>query len=359
MRSKTTKPKVLVLYNEPVLPADHPDTDSEREILESVDAICTCLAAGDFRIARLGVSTDPQVLLNGLRKYRPDVVFNLFEGISDHGDTEAYVAGVLQWLGVPFTGCPFQSLCLARNKPLTKRLLLGDGLPTPEFFVVNELPVPEIPLDWPMIVKPGEEDASVGLDQGSVVTDREQLIERVTWMLETYGPPVLIEEYIAGREFNVSLIEDPELRTLPISEITFAQAEPNYWPIVTYDAKWRPDSRDFVATPPRFPTDLSPRLAERLAALAQRAYRLMECRDYARVDFRVRHPSRPYILEVNPNPDISPGAGLARALSAAGSSLTQFTIDLVARALARGAQPAVHSANSKIQRIPQFIDQSA
>src|SRR5262249_20724409 len=225
---------------------------------------------------------------------------------------------------------------LALNKHLTKNLLRGAGLPTPEFFVVEDLPIPECRLEWPVIVKPATQDASVGLDQGSVVTDQRSLNRRVAAMLENYGPPVLVEEFIRGREFNVALIEVPDLRILPVSEILFEERDPNYWPIVTYDAKWRPSSREYRATPPRCPAEISRRLAERLSSIAYRAYRLLGCRDYARVDFRVRPSGKPYILEVNPNPDYSPSAGFAGGLRSAGCTHGQFTVELVQTALARG-----------------------
>jgi D-alanine-D-alanine ligase len=332
--------RVLILYNEPVLPEDHPDAVSEHEILETVEAVHGHLAAAGYGAVRLGVGRDPAPLLSGLRAHRPDVVFNLFEGLADVGHTEAHVAGLLDWLGVPFTGCPHQALSLARDKHLAKYLLQGAGLPTPGFFVVEELPVPDCPLGWPVIVKPANQDASVGLDQGSVVTDQLRLRERVAYLLDAYGPPALVEQFIAGRELNVGLIEAPDLRVLPISEILFQEAGPGYWPIVTYDAKWKPGSRDYEATPPRYPAELSPRLREKLASLAARAFRVLGCRDYARVDFRVRPGGKPYILEVNPNPDFSPNAGLAGGLASAGLTHAQFTLQLVERALARGRQTA-------------------
>jgi D-alanine-D-alanine ligase len=318
------------------LPADHTDAVSEYEILDTVEAVDQALAAAGFEVARLGVGREPRALLDGLRSLDADVVFNLFEGLADHGDTEAHVAGVLEWLGIPFTGCPFQTLCTARNKPLTKHLLRGASLPTPDFLVVEDLPVPLCPLEWPVIAKPAHQDASVGLDQGSVVTDQESLEKRVAYLLDAYGPPVLVEQFIRGRELNVGLIEAPDLRVLPVSEVLFIDKDPSYWPIVTYDAKWKPGSRDYEATPPRYPAEVSPRLAERLGALARRAFRLLGCRDYARVDFRVRPPGKPYILEVNPNPDFSPSAGLAGGLGSAGLTHARFAVDLVKRALARG-----------------------
>lgn len=328
--------RVLILYNEPVLPLDHPDADSEHEILYTVDVVAKTLGEAGFDVCRLGVSHDPSVLLAGLQAQRPDVVFNLFEGTADQGHNEAYVAGILEWLGIPFTGSPFQTLCLARNKHLTKHLLKGAGLPTADFFVVDELPVPDCPLEWPVIVKPATQDASVGLDQGSVVTDQARLAERVASLLKAYGPPVLVEQFIRGREFNMGLIESPTLRVLPVSEVLFVDTDPNFWPIVTYDAKWKPGTRDYESTPPRYPADVTPKLAERLGSLAQDAFRLLGCRDYARVDFRVRPSGKAYILEVNPNPDFSPTAGLAGGLGSANLTHAQFTVDLIHAALARG-----------------------
>jgi D-alanine-D-alanine ligase len=336
----TSPARVLILYNEPVLPVTHPDADSEHEILYTVDAVHQALTEAGYPVDRLGVARDPDVLLSGIRDRRPDVVFNLFEGLADFNSSEAHVAGLLEWLGLPFTGCPYQTLCLARTKHVTKHLLRGAGLPTPEFFVVEELPVPPCPLEWPVIVKPATQDASVGLDQGSVVTDPQRLQTRVASLLDTYGPPVLVEQFIRGREFNLGLIEAPELRVLPVSEILFVEKDPDYWPIVTYDAKWKPGSRDYEATPPSYPASVTPKLQQKLAALAMQAFRLLGCRDYARVDFRVRPTGRPYILEVNPNPDFSPTAGLAGGLESAGMTHAQFTVELVQQALARGRKAA-------------------
>jgi D-alanine-D-alanine ligase len=329
-------PRVLVLYNEPVLPADHPDAESEHEILYTVDVVSKTLVEAGFEVSRLGASHNPDVLVSRLWSQRPDVVFNLFEGTADGGHNEAYVAGLLEWMNIPFTGSPSHTLCLARHKHLTKRLLQGADLPTPEFFVVEDLPVPECPLEWPVIVKPATEDASVGLDQGSVVSDQESLQQRVTKLLKSYGPPVLIEQFIIGRELTVAMVESPTLKTLPISEILFVDKAPGYWPIVTYDAKWKPGTRDYEATPPRYPAEVSPKLAEKLNVMACEAFRLLNCRDYARVDFRVRAPGKPYVLEVNPNPDFSPTAGLSGGLTSAGLTHAGFTVDLVHAALARG-----------------------
>lgn len=332
--------RVTILYNDPILPVDHPDADSEWEIYYTVDEVEKNLRAAGLSARRLAVQRDLAVLVRGLTRQRPDVIFNLFEGLPNCPDSEAQVAGMLEWLGLPFTGCPAKSLLIANDKVMTKNILRGAGLPTANFFVVESMPVPRCSLEWPVIVKPANQDASVGLDQGSVVSDQAHLEERVSYLLDTYEQPVLVEEYIHGREFNVALIETPELQVLPPSEIEFAGG-PDFWPIVTYDAKWKPESRDFQATPARYPADVTPRLQEKLAMLARRAFQLLGCRDYARVDFRVRPGNRPYILEVNPNPDFSPLAGLANGLKTIGSSHARFTVELAHRALTRlGTMPS-------------------
>lgn len=329
-----TEPRIHVMYNHPSLPEEHPDALAEHSVIEHARHVREVLAGNGFRASLFALKEDPHQLVTELRRSRSDAVFNLYEGSYLNGESEAFVAGILEWLRIPFTGSSFQALSLALSKHLTKQLLVGAGLPTPEFMVVHEMPVPRCHLLWPVIVKPARYDASVGLDQGSVVTNQRQLSDRVARVLEEYGSPVLVEEFIAGRELNVALIEDPELRPLPPAEIVF-EPEHNGWPILTYAAKWHTESEECQLSPPRCPADISPRLREKVEDLAMRAFRLLGCRDYARVDFRVRPSGKPYILEVNPNPDISDTAGFARCLQIVGVTIEELFILLARRALER------------------------
>lgn len=344
---------VLVLYNQPTLEPGQPDAEAEQEIVETAHAVAKALERSGERVTRLGIRSDPAPLMQVLRDDRPDVTFNLFEGTAHHPEAESHVAGLLEWLGIPYTGSPSRSLLLARDKSRAKPLLEGARLPTPRFTVVHRLPVPENTLGWPVIVKPATEDASVGIDQGSVVTSQVQLVRRAEQLLHRYRPPVLVEEFIAGREFNVSIVENPDLQILPIAEIVFTDLTPQppspaprgeqggrgpgRWPIVTYQAKWSPGSAEDLATRPCCPADVPAALAERLGALAARAFEVFGCRDYARVDFRVHAHGEPFILEVNPNPSFHPTAGLSNALKAAGLSHEEFSVALVRQAFARPA----------------------
>jgi D-alanine-D-alanine ligase len=328
--------RVLILFNLPTTPADDPEAESDSEVVWTSEAIETCLRAAGFVATREGIGRDPQRVIDVVRRERPDVVFNLFEGLADRSESEAQCAGLLEWLGVPFTGSPSRALALARSKPLTKHVLRGAGLPTADFFVADGEPLTKCPLPWPVIVKLAEEDASLGLDQGSVVQDLVALNARIAHLCARYGAPVMVEEFVHGRELSVGLIALPELRTLPACEIVFDEREPGAWPIVTYDAKWNPGTRDYEATPPLYPAPLDADLAQELARLAEQAFEVLGCRDYARVDFRVRSDGTPCILEVNPNPDLSPIAGLAGQLTSAGLSHSDLVVGLVRAAAARG-----------------------
>lgn len=327
---------ILILYNQPLLPRDHPDAESEHSVVEIAEDLAKILGPAGYRTSLLGLGQDPTILWAEFKRKKPALVVNLFEGNHHNPETESYVAGLLHWHGVPFTGSPLTALTLARDKYLTKLLLRGAGLPTADFQVVNGLPVPRCKIPWPVIVKPARQDGSVGLAQASVCTSQKQLKDRVAYILETYGAPVLVEEFIPGREFNIALLELPELRCLPPAEITFPKVRPGQWSILTYDGKWNPGTRDYETTPPRFPADISQRQIARLSDLAMRAYRLLGCRDYARVDFRVKPGGKAYILEMNPNPEISDSAGFAHCLGSANIPFNEFVLRLIAHALGRG-----------------------
>jgi len=329
---------VLLLYNEPLLPEDHRDAESEHTVVDVAKYIGEILGTNGYAPRLFGLGQNPADLLRELDARRPDVIVNLFEGNPDNTETESYVAGLLEWKGIPFTGSPMRALCLCRPKHLAKLLLKGAGLPTAGFFVIDQLPVPESPLEFPVIAKLACQDASVGIDQTSVCTNQAELENRVDYLMREYGPPIMIEEYISGREINVALLELPELEYLPPAEILFPEEKPGQWAIVTYPAKWDPDHIDYKTTPPKFPADLPPRLAKKVGELAVKAYRTVGCRDYARVDFRIRN-GKPYILEVNPNPEISDEAGFAHSLASANLVYIDFILRLVDNARKRAAAP--------------------
>jgi D-alanine-D-alanine ligase len=320
--------EVLVLYNLPTLPASHAEYASEAETVETAQCVAAALQGRGWTCELLGLDRDLMPLLDRLARRRPRVVFNLFEGFADAGESEAVVAGLLEYLGIPHTGSPAATLAWCRDKLRAKLLLLGAGLATPPFLAVDRLPCPAWPYAWPAIVKPALQDASVGIDHSSVVSTPEALEKKAADLLRRYGPPVLVEQFITGREINVAIVADPQPEVLPLSEILF-QPRAGKWPLVSYEAKWKPGSEDDLATRPQVPAQVAPELASQLAAAAIRAFRLFGCRQYARCDFRVDDSGVPFLLEVNPNPDLHPAAGFANSLRAAGRSYEQFLSRLV------------------------------
>jgi D-alanine-D-alanine ligase len=320
-----------------VLPHDHPEYESEVDVLETVGDVVKVLSTAGFAVRKLGISFDPQPLLDEIKQSRPDAVFNLFEGVPTRPGSEIGVAALLEWLDVAFTGCPASCLALARNKTGSKHLMAGAGLPTAKYLVVEGEPIPLWANDWPAMVKPALQDASVGIDQGSVVEGQTQLAARVRSLLQTYGPPILVEEFLSGREFHVNVIEDgpdPALTVLPFAEIAYRERRADWWPVYTYTAKWDEQSQEYKDCPLLVPVELEPEPTTRLRDLAARAFRLFQCRDFARIDVRMNSAGEFRILEMNPNPYLI-SLALVRGLEAIGWSHDQMVIGMARAALAR------------------------
>ena len=209
---------------------------------------------------------------------------------------------------------PVGALCWCLSKSRAKALLRGLGLPTAPFAVVEPgEPVPEWAGPWPVIVKPDAEDASLGIDQQSVAAERHGADRASRPGPARYGGRVLLEAYLPGPEFNVGLLALPDPEPLPVAEVVFAP-EAGAWPILTYESKWVAGSPADLASPVRCPAQIDDCPGRSLGRLAVAAFRATGCRDYARVDFRLDERGDPMILEVNPNPDLGPSAGWARAV---------------------------------------------
>ena len=324
--------RIVILYDQPspLFP-----WTAEADPMVTLHVVKGYLTEEGYHVSLVPVGEDPAPVLAALRELEPDAIFNLCEGSVERPENEAFTASLVEWLNIPATGCPEIPMRLCLNKPLAKLLLRGAALPTPDFFVVEGRSTTPCPLPWPVIVKPAAQDGSAGIEQASVVTSQRQMEERIDWVVREYGGPVLIEEFVSGRELKVGMIELPDLRPLPISEIRHLDGANGYWPVVTYEAKWETGSRDDLATPRCIPDDLPPALVEKLQTMALKAFRLFGCRDFASVDFRLDKNGEPTILEVNPNPDFNPGAGFAAQLEAAGLTHRQFTLELVRAALRR------------------------
>ena len=284
----------------------------DQLIVGTVDAVAAELASEGNEIVRLPAGPDAK-WIDKLRRARVDLVFNLCESIDGVAALEPPVISVLELLDIPFSGSSSWTTSLCLRKHVVNGALERAGLPVPKFAVVRRGgTIPSV--GFPAICKPAAEDASIGVEQRSVVRTTRQLTERVSAMLERWDE-VLIQRYVEGREVNVGILGDA---VLPIAEIDFGRMPKGMWRIVTYNSKWETGSREDLGSAPRCPARLPAGVASQLRRVAIASWRLVGGAGYGRVDMRIDERGRPWILEVNANPDIAPDAGLARMARVAG-----------------------------------------
>ena len=326
--------RILVVFNEPVLPALHPEAESEREVVDVVTSIAKYLDRPHVEVTQRGVGRDLGKFRETLRAARPDVVLNLFEGFGDDPGSECEFARLLEDEGVPFTGCSSATLWQAGRKDIAKQILSSEGLPTSPWTVVEKLPPGECGLNWPVIVKPAFRDASVGIHQANVVRQPTMLDERIRHTAVEYGLPVLVEEFIDGREISVALFDWNDLTVLPFVEAKFASCNGN-WSIDSYAAKWDSDSHDHQARTLHYPAELAPNLTDDVTATAKAAYRALGCRGFVTIDLRIRD-GQPFILELNPNADMKPSTCLIDLLQMTSVEYGDFLWHMIHGAATRG-----------------------
>ena len=334
----------------------------EQDVLTQVDCVSRGLSALGHEPSAVPVSLNLESAMRTLVDLRPEMAFNLVETIAGRGCLIHIVPALLDALKIPYTGAATEAMMLTSNKTLAKRRLTAAGLPTPTWLTVDKgdpghgdgaisqmIPDqaakgpyrpdrPEATAAW--VVKSVWEHASVGLDEDSVLfgANRERLMAEMNVRRESLGGECFAEAYIEGREFNLSLLASEDSKGRPVSvgrgkpcpevlppaEIRFDSYPPGKVRVVGYRSKWDEDSFEFTHTPRSFDfQDRDDALLADLKDLALRCWELFDLRGYARVDFRVDGAGRPWILEVNANPCLSPDAGFAAAAARAGLTFTE------------------------------------
>ena len=272
---------------------------------------------------RLMVDATVEPLVNALRTDPPDLVFNMAEAFAGKSALESNVAALMNLLHLRYTGSSPAGLIVAGDKTLTKKVLTFHGLKTAKFATVYRGAV-----DWagditfPLIVKPPQEDASLGITGKSVVNNVQELLQRIGEMQTEFQQPALVEEFIDGREFYVGVLGNVNVTALPVIELDFTGFPADRPKIASWEAKWG-DAGDekgaeFAGTKSIFPTDLSEELATRMQTVAVEAFHALRLRDYARIDIRVTPEGEIYIIEVNPNCYLERSAEFSMAAQKAG-----------------------------------------
>jgi D-alanine-D-alanine ligase len=327
--------RVLLIYN----------TDYDEELIASsgvdVSAVeesarAVCKGIGDYGLETdiRGVhGRDISELVAHIRAENYDLVFNIVESLCGDTRNELVIPAMLDLIGQAYTGPDALAIGLCLHKVKCKHVLRGHGIATPDHVLLRSLDDLESPemaakletLKYPYFLKLAREDASIGIEASNRVVDMASLRARGRELLEQYGQPVLGEAYIEGREVNVTVIGNGEdLGILPLHEIDFAKMPEGRPRIVSYAAKWDEAHVDYEGTKPVPMKDLSPALETRISETAKGAFRALSLRDFGRIDLRIDKEGVPWVIDVNPNCDLSPDAGVARAAEHGGMPYPQL-----------------------------------
>jgi D-alanine-D-alanine ligase len=282
----------------------------------------------EHETARVSVGGEVDAVIAALRAAQPAIVFNLAESFDGKSALESNVAALLNLLGLRYTGSSPAGLLMAGDKSLTKQVLGFQNIPTPQFATVFRGALDHVgDLSFPLIVKPPQEDASLGITSKSVVRDIKELFGTMDSLQREFQSPVMVEEFIEGREYYVGVLGNVNPQALPVIELDFSAFPAGRPKVASYEAKWGEGGTggsaetgvEFAGTKSIFPTDLPAELAKRMQAVAVDAFGALRLRDYGRVDLRVSSDERIYVIEVNPNCYLEQSGEFARAAAEAGT----------------------------------------
>jgi D-alanine-D-alanine ligase len=334
--------RVVVLHNRDFDPRDSdPEASSRADVENAARDVVRALVERGHVASLFAVAGDADpataatAALGALRELAPDLVFNLCESLGGDARHEIVLPTLLDAAGLRYTGSGPLALGLALRKDVTKQLLRARAVPTPPAFTVEDDAVDGAALGFPLIVKPAREDASVGISCASVVHDQRALDARVAEVRTRYRQPALVERFVDGRELYVSLIGNDPPEALPMHEIDFSAMPPDRPRIVSYEGKWDTSSVEYHGTRPVRAVGLDDETRGRCEAAARAAFAALELRDYARVDLRLAPDGTPYVIDVNPNCDLSDGAGVSRAASFGGLTYPDLIERICEAAIAR------------------------
>jgi D-alanine-D-alanine ligase len=341
-----TQAKILICYNAPVSifsiyngkPSENGSMNhdlSESDFSKNLSNTIKSLEEKFTHVESLAIDRNVERNIKDILKIDPDIIFNFVESVEGIASFEYCFAGLYELLEYSYTGNIPSCLGNCLNKERTKNILRSFRIPTPKSVTVKrkeKLSEENFDLKYPVILKLLNEDASIGISELSVVNDFLNVAKRLNFLFDTYRQDVIIEEYIEGRELNVAVLGN---QVLPISEIEFNGLPEELPKIVTYESKWIAESVYYEFTKPKCPAKIPASVKKEIEKIAIAAFDAMNCRDYARVDIRLNKKNEPFVIEVNPNPDISTDSGFSRAAAAANIAYSELLFKIAGFALTR------------------------
>ncbi|MBI3891256.1 MAG: hypothetical protein HY303_06970 [Candidatus Wallbacteria bacterium] len=326
---------IAVIYNaEPPAVAEAPDDRASfGDLLRMIRHVARSLRSIGHRVHVVGVGHDLLAFQRKLTRIQPHVVFNQYDDAVVGASYEMRVASLVTMMGFPLTGSSPLALGITKSKYMCACLLVGAGVaiaPQPRLLETLRS-VGQYAWEFPVIVRPAFEDSGLGLDTASVVTNKKTLREKVRQLLTEFRQPALAQKFLRGREFNVGIIGGNRPRVLPLAEVDYSRLPSTAQPIMSYAAKWIETSEEYRLTSVHCPATVEVVLAAKIRQVALAAFVAVGAWGYARVDMRLDGEGEPVVLEVNCNPCIDAGIGLARSAEVAGIPYPKL-LDIIVRA---------------------------
>ena len=336
------KKRVLVLMHEDLVPPDSIEglTDEQMAPWKTEFDIIAGLEELGHEVEPLGVSTDLAPIGEAIERFQPHIAFNILEEFHGVAVYDHYVVSYLELMRRAYTGCNPRGLMLAHDKALSKKVLAYHRIPGPRFavFPMGRKIRRPARLPFPLLVKSLIEEGSVGIAQSSVVNNDQKLRERVEFVHRQIGTDAIAEQYIDGRELYLGILGNHRLQTLPIWELLFTSLPPDAPRIATAKVKWDAAYQKKVGVETRAAQDLPGGAADRIVRLCKRAYRILGLTGYARMDLRLTPAGAVYLIEANPNPQLSYGEDFAESAEHGGISYAQLIQRIVNLGLRYRAQ---------------------
>jgi len=313
-------PLILLLYNveESISCGEPQDLIALQDRVSVASQVISALDSYGYRAIPITVRGSLDELEEALKPFPPQTafVFNICDSFAGNNRDAVKIVRLLEKLNYRHTGSSSTTVSLCIDKGRAKVRLLANGIPTP-FYQIYTRPSGYYEHIFPAIIKPARDDGSVGINSNAVVTNQEQLVNQVSYIIEQYRQPALVEAFIPGREFSISMMGNRHIEVLPISEIDYSEVSDSLKHFLSFDSKWTPDSFDFNHIPTRCPADLQGEDRARIIDVAIRTFRAVGLRDFGRVDIRY-YDQVPYVIDINEIPDLAPGSGFPNAATKAG-----------------------------------------
>jgi D-alanine-D-alanine ligase len=329
--------QVAILYNEDdqITRGDPQDLLAVQCTATAAQTLYEALSSLGYPVVKIPVRADLGELEDRLCSFSPNqtFIFNNCDGFNGDNLGAARVIRVVEQMGFSHTGASSDSVELCTMKPLCKENLKRFGIPTPRYQVFEKAEG-EFRLEFPVIVKPTVEDASMGIDLDSVVGNREDLFRRVAYIIREYQQPAMVEQFIGGRELAVGIWGNRILEILPITEDDYSAIPNPLEHLLTYESKWKPESTYFQNIALRTPAPLTVREKQVVHKAAKDSFRAVGLRDFGRVDMRFDN-GIPYVIDINELPDLSPDAGFWNSVRATGLTYPKMVERVLLHALRR------------------------